>query len=206
MSKSVVGIIGSIGAGKSAAANVLVKHGGHLVNADLLGHDGLRQLDIKSAVLRRWGNSVARSDGEIDRRKLGEIVFADSEELKALQAMQFPYIGRRMREAIDIAQRESGVTFIILDAAVLLEAGWKSACDHILLIDAPREIRLDRVRHGRGWSDAELSRREASQVSLEEKRRVADAVVINDGTFIELEKRIKKVLMAWNLLSENDSV
>src|SRR5205085_3723804 len=92
-SKPIIGIIGSIGAGKSVATAELAKCGGYLINADALGHEGLRQPAIKKKLLARWGDKIFKADGEVDRRVLGGIVFADAAELRALEGLQFTYIG-----------------------------------------------------------------------------------------------------------------
>src|SRR5438309_2232365 len=96
----IVGIVGGIGSGKSVVAGELVKQGGYLIAGDLLGHEALRQPDIKEKVVQRWGRDLLDGQGEIQRRRLGHKVFVDPAELRALEAMVFPWIGRRIREEI----------------------------------------------------------------------------------------------------------
>jgi dephospho-CoA kinase len=197
MNKPVLGIVGGIGSGKSFVAERLVALGGHLIIADALGHEGLRQPEIKAAIRARWGDDVFR-DGEVDRRRLAKIVFANEAERHALEAIQFPYIGRRVAEEIDRARRDPAVRFVILDAAVVLEAGWRSKCDHVLFIDAPRQVRLQRVQ-ARGWTEAELTAREAHQMPLDEKRALADAVLVNDGTIAAVDGGLREISSKWHL-------
>jgi dephospho-CoA kinase len=199
--KPIIGVIGSIGAGKSVVAGELARLGGELIVADALGHDGLRQPSIKAQIRGRFGDGVFKPDGDIDRRRLASIVFNDDAERRALEAIQFPYIGARVREKIAQATNNPAVQFVVLDAAVLLEAGWRKDCDRILLVDAPRELRLERLK-SRGWSAEELDRRERSQLPLEEKRKAADAVLVNDGTVAEAAKKVRAVLQSWNALPQ----
>lgn len=204
MPKPIIGIIGSIGAGKSVVSEELARRGGALIVADALGHEGLRQPAIKAEVVARWGSDLLRPDGEIDRRKLGAIVFADAKERIALEGIQFPYIGRRVREEIDKAQSTPSTHFVVLDAAVLLEAGWRDVCDFIVFVDAPREVRLERLQTNRKWTESELENRERSQMPLEEKRRAANAVLINAGSLESIVKKVEELIDLWNLLPEKE--
>lgn len=201
--KQIIGVIGSIGGGKSAVAAEMVRLGGHLISADALGHEGLRDANVKAEVRARFGDDVFAADGEIDRRKLAAIVFRDANELRALEAIQFPFIGNRVREEIAKAASDPATRFIILDAAVLLEAGWRDKCDRIVFVDAPRDVRLRRLVENRRWTEEELDRRERSQMPLAEKRRAADAVIRNDGTIADLALRVRELLRSWNHLPEN---
>jgi dephospho-CoA kinase len=186
----VVGIVGGIGAGKSLVADALARRGGHLIPADQLGHEALRQEDVKRVVVERFGPAVLDEGGAVSRRRLGARVFGDEAERRALEAIVFPYIGRRVGEEIARAAGVAGARFVVLDAAVMLEAGWAGACDRILFVDAPRDVRLARLRATRGWTEEELRRREAAQLPLEEKRRRADAVIDNAGTPAALEAQV----------------
>ncbi len=201
--KPIIGIIGSIGAGKSVVAAELARLGGFLISADALGHEGLRDAAVKSQVRARFGDAVIKPDGEVDRRKLAAIVFGDANELRALEAIQFPFIGTRVREEVAKGEADPAIRFIVLDAAVLLEAGWKERCDRILFVDAPRDVRLERLRKNRHWTVEELDNRERSQLPHDEKRAAADAALVNAGSVAEAAEKVRERLRSWNLLSEN---
>src|SRR5262249_48741446 len=114
----IVGVLGGIGSGKSLVAAELVKNGGYLIKGDALGHEALRQPDIKEKVLRRWGRELLDAEGEIQRRSLAHKVFADPKELRALEGLVFPWIAKRIKEEIAKAQSAATAPLIVLDAAV----------------------------------------------------------------------------------------
>ena len=202
--KPVIGLIGSIGAGKSAAAKALANHGGFVIDADKLGHQAMQRPDVIASITRRWGDGIHKPDGSVNRRALAGIVFADEAARKDLEAFMFPAITRMMSEQMTASQTNAAVRFIVIDAPVLLEAGWKNACDKLLFVDAPRAVRLARVKERNGWTDAELSAREAAQMPVEQKKALADAVIVNDGSFDDLQQKVDRVLTDWQLLDGNE--
>lgn len=199
--KAVIGLIGGIGAGKTAAARAFAARGGVVIDADALGHEALEQPEIRQRVLERWSDrgNLLKPDGKLDRRAIGRIVFADPAELRALEGMVFPYIGMRARQEIERAQARADAKFVVLDAAVMLEAGWSDACDRVVYIDAPRDIRLARLAARSRWSDAELAAREAAQWPAEKKMKRADAVIVNDAGLEELQTRLDQLLKTWGI-------
>jgi dephospho-CoA kinase len=200
--KPVIGLIGAIGAGKSTAAQCFATRGGHVIDADALGHEALRQPEIVAALVARWGERIRKPDGALDRREIGRIVFANSTERNALEATVFPYIGNRTHEKISAAQTNPAVSFIVLDAAVLLEAGWSELVDRLVYLDAPRELRLARLAARSGWNEGELAARESAQWSAEEKKMRADAVIVNDAGPERLEEQVDHLLAAWQFAQE----
>ncbi len=199
MAKPVIGIVGGIGSGKSLLAGELAARGGFLIAGDPLGHEGLRQPEIRARVVSRFGTDVLNDAGEIDRRRLGRLVFAETQELKALERIVFPYIEARIRAEIERAETLPEVRFVILDAAILLEAGWAKTCDRILFVETPEADRLAYVRASRGWSEADLREREKAQWPLAEKRRHADATILNAGPLEAIRRQLDELLRSWNL-------
>lgn len=203
--KPVLGIVGGIGSGKSAVAAELARLGGHLIDADKLGHEALRQPDIYARIVSRWGDDILDDAGQVNRRALGRKVFADPAERRELEELLFPWIERRIREEIDRGQQDPQTRWIILDAAIMMETGWDRVCDKILFVDGPREVRLGRLQAGRGWTEQELDRRERSQMPLEEKHRRADAVVVNDRDLEGLKKTLLETLSGWGWYNQESS-
>jgi dephospho-CoA kinase len=195
-----IGIVGGIGSGKSLVADVMQKLGGFLVAADPLGHEALRSPGIKAKVIEHWGNAVLDESGEVNRKKLGRIVFADAAELRKLETQVFPYIEKRIREEIAAARNRPEAKFIILDAAIMFEAGWHRNCHRILFVDAALELRAARLAEKRGWDETELDRREKAQMPVDEKRRRADAVIVNDGDIEKVARQVKVSLEQWKVI------
>jgi dephospho-CoA kinase len=195
--KPVIGLIGAIGAGKSTAARCFAASGRHVIDADALGHEALRQPEIIEALVKRWGESIRKPDGSLDRREIGRIVFADSTQRNALERAVFPYIGDRTRQEISAAQANPAVSFVVLDAAVLLEAGWGEMVDRLVYVDAPHSLRLARLAARSGWSEAELTTRESAQWPGEMKKTRADAVIINDADAAQLQEQVNRLLAQW---------
>src|SRR5919201_1503322 len=124
--KPVIGLIGAIGAGKTTAARCFAARGGVVIDGDALGHEALRRPEIIARLVGRWGERVRKPDGSLDRRAIAKIVCADTTERNALEGLVFPYIGRRCREEIARALSDPAARFVVLDAAVMLEAGWNN--------------------------------------------------------------------------------
>jgi dephospho-CoA kinase len=194
-SKPLLGLIGGIGSGKSVVAAMLAELGGYVIDADRLGHEALRQPEIRDRVAARWGsNHVLNVAGEVDRHRVAEIVFADENERRALETMVFPWIEKRIQEEIERAERDQQVCLIILDAAILLETGWGRECNRLIFVNTPREERLKRLAETRGWTSKEVERRELAQLSLEEKAAKADFVIDNTGDLAQTKAQIERLV------------
>jgi len=199
--KPVLGLVGGIGAGKSTVATALVRHGGKVVAGDPLGHEALEQPDILARVADIWGDrGILTADGKVDRKKFGRIVFPSPVERSRLEHLVHPYIEQRIREEIEKAIADPATKFVILDAAVMLEAGWDGVCDKLVYVDAPRSVRLERVQRQRGWTDQDLANREAVQMPCEKKKERADAVVDNGGPPEATTAQVDELVRNWKLV------
>jgi dephospho-CoA kinase len=197
-SKIVVGLIGGMGSGKSLVAAAFARHGARVISGDQLGHEALRRPEIRTRVLERWPQ-VRGDGGEIDRRKLGAVVFAEAAERKALEALVFPWIERRLAEQVAAARADPGVALVVVDAAIMLEAGWSRHCNRLVYVHAPRALRLRRLAEQRGWSEKEVQARERAQMSLTEKVGRADAAVDNSGPPDHVAGQVNDLLRRWGL-------
>ena len=188
----ILGIIGGIGSGKSTASALFRQSGAAVISADEIGHQGLRLPHVKRAVQERWGSPVFGKDGEIDRRQLAAVVFADTRELAYLQSLTHPFIAKevdRQRQE----HEQSGVQLCLIDAPLLLESGWDHMVDQIIFVSAPVEERWHRVK-SRGWSETEWKQRESAQLSVEEKSRRAHIVLDNSGNTNHLQTQVEKIV------------
>ncbi|HEV3144688.1 MAG TPA: dephospho-CoA kinase [Gemmataceae bacterium] len=198
MNKPVIGLVGGIGSGKSLVAKLLAEHGGRIVSGDDAGHEALRQPDIRQKVVDRFGRGILDESGEIVRRKLAVIVFAQEQARKDLETLVFPWIEKELEKQIERARAEPDVRFVIVDAAVMLEAGWAWVCDRLIFVDAPREIRMRRLQE-RGWSVDQTEAREKAQWSLVQKRHQATAIIDNSGDRAETARQVEALVQKWKL-------
>jgi dephospho-CoA kinase len=191
-----VGIVGGVGAGKSSVVRNVKSLRLHFIDADRIGHQQLAVQDIKDQIVKVFGAQVLDSSGNISRPGLAAQVFGDSAEkqqkLQQLNSIVHPAIRSEIRRQINAAPQD--VDAIILDAALLLEAGWAEECDAVIFVDTSLEQRLKRVAETRGWSVEELQRREASQLSLEEKRRRSNFCVDNSGEISVAARQMEQAL------------
>jgi dephospho-CoA kinase len=191
--------VGGIGAGKSAVAAEFARRGARVIAGDALGHEALAQPSVREAIARRWGPDLLDEKGEVQRKRLAAVVFADAQERKALEEMTHPWIRRRIEQEVQSARRHDGPGLVVVDAAVLLEAGWNGVCDRLVYVDAPREVRLARVRAARGWAEPDLEGREAAQLPLTWKRGRADHVLDNSSTPENLSRQVDDLIRHWGL-------
>jgi dephospho-CoA kinase len=190
----VIGLIGGMGSGKSRVAQELARRGGRIIAGDPIGHEALRDPQVIERLVARWGRGILDARGNVDRPRVSSIVFGDLKERQALEAIVHPHIERRFQEQLDEAARDGSCPFVILDAAILLEAGWQRFCTAVVFVDAPRAQRVARLARFRGWSLEELAKRERAQLDLGEKKARADFVLDNSGAESELPGQVDKLL------------
>jgi dephospho-CoA kinase len=186
-----IGLAGAIGAGKSAVARILGEAGCVVADADAAVREALAEPPVRETLRSWWGDRAIGADGEVDRRAVAAIVFADPAERHRLESLLHPLVARR-RAALFAAAGE--VPARVIDAPLLLEAGLDRECDLVVFVDAPREIRLARLRATRGWDEAELERRERAQWPLDRKRARADHVLRNDADLASLRMGVLAML------------
>jgi dephospho-CoA kinase len=190
----ILGLLGGVASGKSLVAGLLAKRGAAVLDADRAGHEALRLPEIEAAVRRRWGEGVFGPDGHVDRPRLARIVFAPTYEGKCereyLEQLTHPQIARLIRRQVESLPEDTPLA--VLDAALILEAGWGKLCDRLVFVEAPPEVRLARAM-ARGWTPDEFSAREAAQESLDFKRRRADVIIDNSGSPEDTESEIARL-------------
>ena len=186
----VIGLVGGIGSGKSEVARVLADEGCVVIDSDAEARRLIQSTSVRDTLVSWWGDEILAEDGTVDRKKVAQIVFSDPEERKRLEGLLHPLIHEARQRKI---RENADAPAIVIDAPLLYEAGVDRECDAVIFVDAPREARLARVREHRGWDEDELARREASQMTIEEKRRRADVVIRNDASLEELRRRVRRV-------------
>lgn len=196
----VVGVVGGVASGKSEVASQLVLLGASRINADELGHALLvNDETIKKKVVRLFGPSILNASQQVDRKKIASLVFGNDERskklLEGLEAILHPAIRCLAEERLAKLRKQPSIPMVVLDAPLLIEAGWASLCDEIIFVDTPLE-RRQHLASLRGWSVDELAKREAAQLSLPEKRAAATRVILNDGDIEELRKKTEGIARA----------
>ncbi len=190
----IIGVLGGVASGKSLVARQFSELGAGLLEADRAGHEVLREPEIKAALRNRFSEAVLDNQGDVDRRALAQRVFGleteQQENLAFLERLTHPRIADRLETQAE-ALAEAGVTIAILDAAVMLRAGWNSVCDCIVFVEAPDAIRLERAL-ARGWTEAEFRAREAAQETLETKRGFADQVIDNSASAEYTQSQVER--------------
>lgn len=197
----IIGLTGGIGAGKSTVARLLGRHGAAVIDVDGLGREVLEPGgSAVQQVRERFGPGVVADDGGIDRRVLAAVVFADPDELRALEAISHPAIDAAIDARLD---EEPADAVVVLDMAVLVESSLGRALpsgrgyDTVVVVEAPLDVRLERlVERGHTLDDARA--RMAAQATDDERRAVAHHVVVNDG---DLDALAAKVEALWPELS-----
>ena len=185
-----VGLTGNIASGKSTVSRLLAAHGATIVDADLLARVAVRPgTPGYRAIVARWGDGVLAPDGVLDRPALRARVFHDPPELEALNAIVHPAVGR-LRDAELAAARARGDRVVVCDIPLLFEKDLAGEFDLIVFVDAPRELRLERLVHDRGLHESDAMAMIAAQMPAELKRARSDVVLDNAGTHEALAAQV----------------
>jgi dephospho-CoA kinase len=194
----IVGLTGNIASGKSVVADMLAQRGATIIDADDLSREAVVPgSPALAAIVARWGKSVLSDDGTLDRAALRKTVFHDRSELDALNEIVHPEVAR-LREQQMKAARARGDRVVVSVIPLLFERHLADEFDYIVLVDAPRAVRLDRIVRDRGLEEAEAMDMIASQMPAELKRARADWVIENAGSRKELESEVDRL---WNELA-----
>lgn len=196
-----VGLTGNIGSGKSTVAQMLSERGATIIDADVLAR---RAVETGTAaheqIVARWGADVLAPDGQLDRAALRRIVFADQEQLEELNQIVHPEVERLRTRLLDQAAKR-GDRIVVCDIPLLFERKMTDDFARIILVDAHRAIRLERLVKDRGLRETEAMDMIAAQMPAELKRARADFVIDNDGTLTQLERKVQDV---WTALAASD--
>ena len=192
-----VGLTGNIGSGKSTVAQLLSERGATIIDADVLARRAVEQgTPAYASIVERWGTSILAADGLIDRAALRRIVFSEPQELEQLNSIVHPEVERMLAALVQQA-RQRGDRLVVCDIPLLFERRMTDGFDRILLVDAPRPVRLERLVRERGLRETEAMAMIVAQMPAELKRARADFVIDNVGTLTQLDQRVAEV---WSAL------
>lgn len=197
----VVGLTGGIGSGKSTVSSLLAARGALVIDADAIVHELQRAgTPVFDEIVETFGPEIVGADGELDRKKLASIVFADPEQRNRLTSIVWPKVGERVVEALAAAPEEA---IVILDVPLMAETpeGSRRNASKVIVVDASPESQLSHLA-AKGISRADAEQRMAAQASRGERLKIADHIIENNGSLDDLEKQVDRV---WQLLKEEAS-
>lgn len=191
----VIGLTGNIATGKSTVGRMLAKRGAEHIDADRLAHQVMVQgTEAWEQIVGAFGREVLRPDGEIDRARLGAIVFSDAAALARLESIVHPPVIARTRTRIE----RSSAPVVVVEAIKLIESGMVvQLCDALWVVIAPRAIQIERLVADRGLSDEDAAARVDAQPSQSVRAALADVVIDNSGS---IEATQRQVARAWDRL------
>ena len=194
-----VGLTGNIASGKSTVAHLLSERGATIIDADILAR---RVVEVDTPayreIVKRWGPEILAPDGTLDRAVLRRRVFKDPVQLEELNRLTHPEV-TRLRDRLVAEARRRGDRMVICDIPLLFERHLAEEFERIVLVDAPRPLRLERLVRERGLGETEAMDMIAAQMPAELKRARADFIVDNEGTLAALERRVDEV---WSALDQ----
>jgi dephospho-CoA kinase len=186
-----VGLTGGVASGKSTVSAMLRELGAVVIDADLLARDVVAAgTPGLAAVVEEFGSEILTEHGEMDRPAMAKLVFGDEAARRRLESIIHPLVHR------EIARLESEApdgAVVVHDLPLLAESGRAESFDAVLVVDAPREVQLDRMLRRRGWTLEDAESRLAAQASREQRRAIATHVLENDGSLEELRDRVRRV-------------
>ena len=195
-----VGLTGNIASGKSEIARMLADRGATVIDADVLAREAVRpETQALKDIVKRWGKDILKNDGSLDRAALRQIVFADQSELDALNRIVHPGV-TRLRDREIARARERGDQIVVCVIPLLFERNIVEEFDAIVLVDAPRPFRLERMVASRGLEATDAMNMIASQMPAELKRARADYVIENNGSLQDLQRDVDAL---WSSLQRN---
>ena len=192
----ILGITGGVGAGKSRLLDFLREHyGARVFQADEAGHQVMEPgTAAYEEIVSLFGREILRSDKRVDRQALGALVFFDAAKRKALNGIVHPAVKELAREAVAEAEREGNVPLFVIEAALLIEDHYEEICDELWYVYADQNVRRERLKSSRGYTQEKISAIFESQLSEEEFRRHCQVLIDNSGSFEETIRQTKGLL------------
>lgn len=192
--KTIVGLTGSFGSGKSTVAAIFKKYKAAVIDADAIGH-GLfaRGQAIYRKTVREFGQEILDSDKAIDRKKLGRLVFNNPGLLKKLDRLVHPEIIRLIKARINASRAK----IVVVDAPLLIEAGLRNLTDKVVVVTASRDTQIKRIQKKTGLTRSDILKRIKSQIPLKKKILLADFVIDNNSTLNKTEKQVNELRRMW---------
>lgn len=189
----VIGLTGGILSGKSTISEMLAERGAVIIDADKVGHEAYKPYtQTWRELVAAFGRGILKENDEIDRKKLGDLVFNDPQALARLNHIVHPRMHAMMKEEIERLRGE-GVDLVVLEAAVLIEANWTDLVDEVWVTVAPEEVAVKRLQDRGGMSEEQAWARIRSQISPDERVKHADVIVDTDCELSQVRAKVEKL-------------
>jgi dephospho-CoA kinase len=190
----IVGLTGGVASGKTTVSKILSEEGAYLIDADLIARELVQpHTPTWRELIRVFGKKILDKDGSIHRKKLAAVVFSDPQQRNVLNQIIQPRIKEVMdRRVREIGQKDPGA-IVVIDAALLVERGDHREMDKVIVVTSTERQQIERLKGRDGTSEEEARRILSSQMSLEEKLKVADFVIHNEGSLKETRRMTKEV-------------
>lgn len=190
----ILGLTGGIASGKSTVSAYLAQNGALIIDADLIA----RQVVAKKSsglkqIVAKFGGEILTASGELDRKKLGKLVFSNKELLKALTDITGPLIRAEVLREIEAAKKAQ-VKLVVLDIPLLFETGYQTLCDKVMVVTIPSKLQLERVMKRDNLSAAEARKRIANQLPASKRNELADVLIDNSKSVAETYQQVLKWL------------
>ncbi len=190
----IIGITGGIGSGKSFVAALFAELGCFVISADAQVRLAYDDPQIRQQLRDWWGEGVFKSDGTVDRKAIAKVIFSDDDQRRRLEQLLHPWIAGQRDQWMKIARADPKTKAIIWDTPLLHETGLDRQCDAVVFVDAPPDVRFNRVRDSRGWDEAEIIRRENLQWPLDKKQSLSHYVVVNTADAASCRSQVREIL------------
>lgn len=200
----IIGLTGGIATGKSQVSSILSELGAMVIDADIVAREVVQKgLPAWQQLKDTFGEEYFLSNGELNRRKLGQLVFSHPDELAKLNSITHPAIKARIEDRINDLKVQGYNGIVVVDAALLLEAGWETMVDQVWVVDAPMEKRIERIMKRDNLTRDQALSRINSQMSQQERIAKADKIIYNNS---DIDSLREQVLRIWHeTLKEIDS-
>ncbi|MFC7680971.1 dephospho-CoA kinase [Paenibacillus sp. GCM10028914] len=195
-----IGLTGGIATGKSTVSSMLIRKGALLVDADIIAREVmLPGHPVLAEVAAHFGQDIILADGQLDRKRLGEIIFNNHEERLALNRITHPAIRQEIRKQMAEHEAAYPERLVVVDIPLLYESELQSLFEKVIVVYVPREKQLQRLMERDDITKERAEARLNSQMDIEQKKQIADYVIDNSGTIEETSKQVDKL---WNRLFE----
>ncbi len=185
----IIGLTGNIATGKSTVMKILSELGAEVIDADHIAHEVIQPGGpAYLKVITDFGEQIVQSDGSLDRKRLGELVFGDPERLRHLEHIVHPLVAERIVERLQVSRKP----VVVIEAIKLIEAGLAAMCNEVWVVTSPASLQLERLLDTRRLTRAEAKMRIDAQPPQPEKIKVANVVIENTGSLEALRQRVEE--------------